>query len=858
MSALELDRTWLQLLALLAAEVGLVALVVALLRRGSRSAAWGRAVCQAGIIAVLALTVCELSGAARGFGGWAKDALSWRGEAAEAVSPRVQTTAHPIMPVLPMDTVAAPGQSAAVLAPKSRPRSAETPLRGDGLPSASEPARALWVCFAWAVGALLVGARVGVARCLFLVFQLRCRAVAEPGLAETVTRLASALGMRRRVRVVQSARLTSPIAFGFVWPTVGLPEDFARRFEPVKRDCMLAHELAHLAAHDTCWCLLADVATAVLWWHPGVWWLRRQLHLASEMAADEASLLVAEGPQALAECLVELGGRMAQPLMLGQLRVSGFRSHLGRRVHRLVLLEDRAWSPPPKLGAAMTRILGPAALTAAVVLCTAWAAPQALTKGTSMKLMQLSWKRSLAAVSLLAAINGPQATVALAQSDQPAPPPAPAPEITPAVPAGEKAQASEAPAAPKPPASAAEDAFAKRYGLRAGAPAPGASPAPTEEPKRGAKLEAKLNQIVLDQVKFEGLPLSEVLRYLNDASLKHDPFKAGINFLINPNAPRTAVDPFTGLPVTAEQIDVGAVVIQFNMALRNVTMKNVLDAIVTVADHPIQYAVEDFAVVFSAKPEVAQRQAAEVPPAPRPSQPLQLPQPPTFPGQIVPATPPPAPKHPKRTGTPVSNKPQTFNVDFGSATGEPSQQVGPAAAGKEGDIWNGVAIGFNDHHTETDLDFASGDPSPIEVEMFNLGGCWHFNGAMGLDSPMLDHYQYPTANHGGNSRVIIHKVPAGKYQLYIYGHGPDAPYCGDYTVRIGGRSYGRKATTTKEDVGRLTKWVEGMQYVKFSSVKVGQEEEIDILIQPGGEVTDPSGRTFRDAMICGLQLIPVK
>jgi hypothetical protein len=103
---------------------------------------------------------------------------------------------------------------------------------------------------------------------------------------------------------------------------VGLPPDFAMRFDPAKQEAMLAHELAHLAAHDPFWCLLADVATVVLWCHPGVWWLRRQLHLASEMAADEASLLVADGPRVLAECLVELGARLTGPV-LGQLRVSG-------------------------------------------------------------------------------------------------------------------------------------------------------------------------------------------------------------------------------------------------------------------------------------------------------------------------------------------------------------------------------------------------------------------------------------------------------------------------------------------------------------------------------------------------------
>jgi len=703
------------------------------------------------------------------------------------------------------------------------------------------------------------------------------------------------------VRVIESGRLTSPIAFGFVRPSVGLPPDFAARFDATRQDSILAHELAHLAAHDTCWCLLADVATAVLWWHPGAWWLRRQMHLASEMAADEASLLVADGPRVLAECLVELGTRLATPSLLGQLRVSGFRSHLGRRVQRLVSLEGRAWAPPPRLGAAVTRILGPVAMTAAVVLCTAWAAPQALTKGDSMKMMQLSWKRSLATFALLAAFNGPDAPVAVAQSDKPAA----APAASPAAPAdaadsAAQPQATEVPAAPKPPAppTAPDEAFRQRYGVRGEPPAaPGASPSvdpasdafraryglqrggpapppvsppnPVANAARGAKVEAKLREIVLDEVKFDGLPLSEVLLYLNDQSFKRDPQKIGVNFLINPNSRPVmligGVDPKTGLPLAAstEPFDVGGVTIKFNQSLRAVTMRDLLDAIVTVADHPIEYSLEDYGVAFAAKPETLGDQPVSL------ARPATAPEPvpaPPFQNTFVPklkklsgplAEEPEPPRKPHKPSAELLNaKPQAFNVAFGGD--RPSEQVGPAAVGKPGDFWNAVVIGFNDHHTEGDLSFANREPSPIEVEMINLGGSWSFHGEMGVKSPMMDYYDYPTGNKGGNSTVILHNVPAGKYYVYIYGHGPNAAYYGDYTLSVGDHEYGRKQTSPKVDAGKYTKWVEGIQYVKFSNVKVGQGEEMEILIRPGGQVSDESGRTFSDAMICGLQLIPMK
>jgi general secretion pathway protein D len=143
----------------------------------------------------------------------------------------------------------------------------------------------------------------------------------------------------------------------------------------------------------------------------------------------------------------------------------------------------------------------------------------------------------------------------------------------------------------------------------------------------------KLNLIHLDNVFYDGLPLSEVVRNLSEQSKLRDPEKKGINFLINPNednAPETVgtingsnpgvpggrgvpqptatqIDPNTGLPITAnanaegEQVDVNSIVIKINPALNDVRLADALDAIVQVADHPIKYSIEDYAIVFSAK-----------------------------------------------------------------------------------------------------------------------------------------------------------------------------------------------------------------------------------------------------------------
>ena len=135
---------------------------------------------------------------------------------------------------------------------------------------------------------------------------------------------------------------------------------------------------------------------------------------------------------------------------------------------------------------------------------------------------------------------------------------------------------------------------------------------------------AKLGTIRLDEVLYDGLPLGEVLKTLSIEAKKRDPDKRGINFMLNPHVqasfatpsafPGAAVpiDPTTGLPTTTstvsggEQVDLNTIAIKINPAITDVRLADVLDAIIKVAEKPITYSIEDYAVVFSAKtPEEA-------------------------------------------------------------------------------------------------------------------------------------------------------------------------------------------------------------------------------------------------------------
>ena len=119
----------------------------------------------------------------------------------------------------------------------------------------------------------------------------------------------------------------------------------------------------------------------------------------------------------------------------------------------------------------------------------------------------------------------------------------------------------------------------------------------------------KLENIRLDTVHYDGLPLGEVVMNLRDEAKKRDPDKKGINFLINQNLDpgEAAASPALivgadGNPLPAvqpEQVDLSAVAVKITPPLTDVRLVDVLDAVVKVADRPIKYSVEDYGVVFS-------------------------------------------------------------------------------------------------------------------------------------------------------------------------------------------------------------------------------------------------------------------
>ncbi len=123
-------------------------------------------------------------------------------------------------------------------------------------------------------------------------------------------------------------------------------------------------------------------------------------------------------------------------------------------------------------------------------------------------------------------------------------------------------------------------------------------------------IQHKLDRIVLDEVKFDGIPLSEAIKILDEESRERDPEKKGVNFIISSlldqvtTVGQPTLDPATGQltqPPPSEPVDVNNIQIRLTTKLRNIRLADALDAMIKTAEKPIKYSIEDYAIVFSQK-----------------------------------------------------------------------------------------------------------------------------------------------------------------------------------------------------------------------------------------------------------------
>jgi HEAT repeat protein/beta-lactamase regulating signal transducer with metallopeptidase domain len=190
-----------------------------------------------------------------------------------------------------------------------------------------------WLVVVWVIGVVALSLRlaygwIGARR----LRTTGTRATAAT-LQQALARLAERMRVSRPVELLESMLVEVPAVIGWLRPVILVPASALTGLSPQQLEVLLAHELAHVRRYDYVVNLIQCVIETLLFYHPAVWWVSRQVREEREHCCDDLVVGLCGDRRLYATALVEMERlRPAAP----RLALAATGGSLLHRVRRLV------------------------------------------------------------------------------------------------------------------------------------------------------------------------------------------------------------------------------------------------------------------------------------------------------------------------------------------------------------------------------------------------------------------------------------------------------------------------------------------------------------------------------------------
>ena len=163
-----------------------------------------------------------------------------------------------------------------------------------------------WIVLIWFAGAIAFCARL--AGGWVVASRIRSLLVrpAPREWQQHLDRRRTLVRLSQPVRLVVSSLVQVPTVVGWLKPIVLVPMGALTGLEPELVEALLAHELAHIRRHDYLVNVLQGVVEAILFYHPAVWWVSREMRRERELCCDDVAVSACGNPLTYVRALTEL------------------------------------------------------------------------------------------------------------------------------------------------------------------------------------------------------------------------------------------------------------------------------------------------------------------------------------------------------------------------------------------------------------------------------------------------------------------------------------------------------------------------------------------------------------------------
>lgn len=168
-----------------------------------------------------------------------------------------------------------------------------------------------WILLAWFAGVLIFVGRLNFG--LVVARRLKHAETELPStdLLRAFDALRLRLGIARAVRLLHSARVQVPTVIGWLRPVVLIPASCLTGLSTEQIEAIFCHELAHIRRHDYLVSVFQSIVETLLFYHPAVWWVSKQVRRERECCCDAVAVAIGGDVLAYARALSYLEERRA-------------------------------------------------------------------------------------------------------------------------------------------------------------------------------------------------------------------------------------------------------------------------------------------------------------------------------------------------------------------------------------------------------------------------------------------------------------------------------------------------------------------------------------------------------------------
>jgi GWxTD domain-containing protein len=160
-----------------------------------------------------------------------------------------------------------------------------------------------WILVAWFAGVILFLGRLNIGLIVARRMKSMATQAAPIELQLAFRDLKHRLGIVRTVRLAHSALVQVPTVIGWLRPVVLIPMGCLTGLSTIQIEAIFAHELAHIRRHDYLVSVLQSFVEAVLFYHPAVWWVSKQVRREREDCCDDLAVRTSGDSLAYAKAL---------------------------------------------------------------------------------------------------------------------------------------------------------------------------------------------------------------------------------------------------------------------------------------------------------------------------------------------------------------------------------------------------------------------------------------------------------------------------------------------------------------------------------------------------------------------------